>query len=176
MAIIPREARHIATQSNRDSDTTFSLTNIFTLYTSYLKNALRLLALSNASVNAAQHPDTRKKSKHAECDNDRLPVASSPWVVVSDNQVTVPEVIDKVDSCQAEGRASERVHESPVQACRVVYNWCSGLELDIRGALWKNDAKVYATVRDALRHTRSLEEGDLESIGLASGKLAQVVG
>ena len=137
---------------------------------------LRFLALSNARVNAAQYPNGREQRKHAERDDNRLPVARSPGVVVRHNEIAIPKVVGHVDSSQLERGTAKRVHEGPVEARRVADDGHGGLELDVGSALGEDDAEVDASVRDAFIGAGALEEGDPERIGVASGELAQVSG
>jgi hypothetical protein len=147
------------------------------LYTfSSVKDALRLLALSDARVDAANGPDGGEEGKHAQRDDNGLPVACRPGVVVRDNEIAVPEVVDEVDGGQFKAGATQRVHECPVEAGRVVDERDGGEELDVGRALGEDDAEVHAAVGDALAGSGALEEGHLEGVRLAGGQLAQVSG
>jgi hypothetical protein len=146
----------------------------FALYTFDLSKTLCLLALSNAGVDAAHCPDGGEDGKHAQCDDDWLPVTCRPWVVVCYNQVTVPEVIDQVDGSETKCCAAKCVHEGPVQAGRVVDERDGSGELDVGSALGQNDTEVDTAVGDAFAGSGTFEEGNLESVCLASGQLAQV--
>src|SRR5690242_9327740 len=140
-----------------------------------LCNALGHLLLANRGVNTADGPDKHKHGERAKSNGDRLPVSSSPRVIIGNNQIPISEIIDQVESSQGQSRTAHGIHKCLVKASGIINDRHCGFEVDICRAFWQDDAKVHTPVRDALDSTGPFEERHLEHIRVALGQLAQIV-
>jgi hypothetical protein len=146
---------------------------------------------TNPCVYVSNNPNRNENASKSSCDGNRLAVSSSPWVVISNNNVLVSPFIHNVESDQGERWTSNSVHEGLVGLDLVTDNGYGGGESnvpsqfvsDLRKAMtfeedllctfWQDDSHLNLLILNTLGHFGALEERDFEDVSIASGQLPE---
>jgi len=91
------------------------------------------LTTSNADVHPAEYPPDAEDSYRGEEDGERLPEACEEWVVVGDDDVAVPHLVDHVQRSELQRGAANGVHEGAVKRVRCLNEFYVGVEFDVAG-------------------------------------------
>lgn len=98
-------------------------------------NSLLLLLLANANIQVTNNPAEEEDNQKSAGKSEGLPELGRRRVLVSDDEVTVAELVDNVDGDEVQGRAADCVHKSAVQGGGVGDERDGGLEVGDAGSL-----------------------------------------